>query len=422
MAIPNPSQSDVFTRFFQPVIDAYWQSCRRYLCRELPDFDFLEMGVLRAVTDSKTGRDFLQRHGDHDRKQVDCDLFFKALKSTRRLANTQSINRLLAKTMEASCPDSFASIPELKDFAIYAGDGHWHAAATHDRKYFGSNGVEKKLPVGHFFALDMRTHHLSHIALGEQTARRLKEHDMHAIKRQETDILRQGAPKGTKVIMVWDRAGIDFTYWQKVKRTAGLYFISLEKKNMKLSTLGNRDFDRADERNDGVVSDELVGPGSGGSAIRRVAYVDPVEQKRYVYITTEMTLPPGMIALLYKKRWDIEKVFDEFKNKLCEKKAWGSSAEAKGQNAQFLCLAHNLLVLLEQMLHEEEGVENKKEKKRKAKRLAEVRSKGGNFVATAVQRFTVRPLKFIRWLRNFVYQEVRWGHAVDRLRVIYATL
>jgi len=28
-----------------------------------------------------------------------------------------------------------------------------------------------------------------------------------------------------------------------------------------------------------------------------------------------MTLPPGILALIYKQRWDIEKVFDEFKSK-----------------------------------------------------------------------------------------------------------
>ena len=42
-------------------------------------------------------------------------------------------------------------------------------------------------------------------------------------------------------------------------------------------------------------------------------------------------------------------------------------------------------------------------------------------MATVMQRFTVRPLKFIRRLRNFVYQGVRWERAVTRLRVIYAT-
>ncbi|MFT5470011.1 MAG: hypothetical protein ACI8UO_005135, partial [Verrucomicrobiales bacterium] len=45
---------------------------------------------------------------------------------------------------------------------------------------------------------------------------------------------------------------------------------------------------------------------------------------------------------------------------------------------------------------------------------------GANFVATFLQRCTVRSLKFIRWLRAFVYREVPWNRAVDRLHEIYA--
>lgn len=421
MAILKPSPSDVFTRFFHPVLDAYAHSKRRYLCHEITDCDFLELGVLRAISDSKTGRDFLQRHGDHGRKQVEVDLFFKALKSGRRLENTISINERIAAAMRQSCPDPLADIAELENYAVYAGDGHFHAAAVHDHKFFSGKGEKKKYPVGHFFVLNLRTHHLAHLTVGEQSSRRVKEHDMHAIKRQETDALRQGAPKGTKVIMVWDKAGIDFGYWQKVKRSAGLYFISREKENMDLQRMGNISFDRNDSRNDGVVADEFVGPGSsGGAMLRRVTYLDPVQGNRYVYITTEMNLPPGIIALLYKHRWDIEKVFDELKNKLYEKKAWASSAIAKTQQAQFLCLAHNLLTLLEEMLRKDEGIKNEPERRRKQRRLEKAIKRGGNYVATTLQRFTVRCLKFIRWVRNFVYQEAAWEHAVTRLRQIYA--
>jgi len=39
-----------------------------------------------------------------------------------------------------------------------------------------------------------------------------------------------------------------------------------------------------------------------------------------------------------------QKVFNELKTKLVEKKAWGSAAVAKATQSQFPCLAHNLLV------------------------------------------------------------------------------
>ena len=46
----------------------------------------------------------------------------------------------------------------------------------------------------------------------------------------------------------------------------------------------------------------------------------------YEYLTNllESSVPPGVIAHLYKMRWDIEKSFDEVKNKLGEKKDYHS--------------------------------------------------------------------------------------------------
>lgn len=245
---------------------------------------------------------------------------------------------------------------------------------------------------------------------------------MHALKRLGTDALRGGQPKGKKVILAWDKAGIDFAFRHKVKQSSGLDFISREKENMKLIRCGERSFDRDDHRNAGVLSDEYVGPGGGaGAMLRRITYLDPAEGTRYVYLTTEMGLPPGLLVLIYKQRWDVEKVFDELKTKLVEKKAWGSKATAKATQAQFLCLAHNLMVLLEEDLLKVEQIDNAKERKRKSGRKEKAEKDGTNFVATALQRFTVRTLKFIRWLRNFVYRPTSREAAPARLRHVYAT-
>lgn len=422
MASSQHPDSPVFRRFFQPARDALTGSKSRFLCHRISDETYLAAGVLRCVSDSRTGRDFLQRHGDGGGADISVDLFFKAIQSKRRLNNLASINAGLAPLMAASAEDPFASIPELKGFAIYAGDGHYHAAAVHDPKRLDRSGTMRKEAAGHFFLLDLRNHFLSHLAGAEQGAHRKREHDMHALKRLGTDALRGGQPKGTKVILAWDKAGIDFAFWHKVKQSSGLYFISREKENMKLIRCGERPVDRDDHRNAGVLSDENVGPGGGaGAMLRRITYVDPIEATTYVYLTTEMTLPPGILVLIYKQRWDVEKVFDELKNKLVEKKAWGSSATAKSTQAQFLCLAHNLMVLLEETLLKAEGIDNSKERKRKAGRKEKAEKEGTNFVATALQRFTVRTLKFIRWLRNFVYRPTSWEAALARLRHVYAT-
>ena len=84
-----------------------------------------------------------------------------------------------------------------------------------------------------------------------------------------------------------------------------------------------------------------------------------------------MTLPPGLIAFIYKKRWDIEKVFDQFKNKLMEKKAWAKSPNSKCVQAKFMALTHNLILLLERKIEVEEGISDIKIEKKKQQRINE---------------------------------------------------
>ena len=148
MAFYTASNSPVFTKLFAPLASAYAGSDTRYDCPELTDLDFLEMGVLRCLSSSQTGRDFLQHHADHDRKEVSDDLFFKALKSGRRLANASSVNTRIAPEMASRLNDPYADIPELAGFDLHAGDGHYHAAACHDRR---SPAGGKRSPSGHFF-------------------------------------------------------------------------------------------------------------------------------------------------------------------------------------------------------------------------------------------------------------------------------
>ena len=90
------------------------------------------------------------------------------------------------------------------------------------------------------------------------------------------------------------------------------------------------------------------------------------------------------------------------------------------QQKGVLCLTHNLMVLLEEDIRRVERIDNASERKRKARRKETAEKKGANYIVTALQRFTVKTLKFIRWLRNFVYRETSWETAVARLRRVYA--
>ena len=113
----------------------------------------------------------------------------------------------------------------MSKFDRYAGDGHWHGAAAHD-----PIRDRHKCPTGHFFALNLRTHTLSHLAGADQEARK-QEHDMRALKRQTLDQLRQGARKGRKVLYAWDSACSDYEQWDYWKKRGGIYFITRIKEN-----------------------------------------------------------------------------------------------------------------------------------------------------------------------------------------------
>ena len=245
-----------------------------------------------------------------------------------------------------------------------------------------------------------------------------KEHDISVIKRATLDALRGGTPKGTPVILVWDRTIIDYRFLQKVKDQGGLYFITRPKSNSNLTRVGFQDITPTPV-NQGVTSDELVAPGGTGRIIRRITWIDPDSGEAWQYLTNEMKLSPGFIVFLYRQRWNLEKVYDQFKNKLNEKKSWASNVTAKAAQAVFLCLLDNLMVLFEAALAET-GITNQAEEKRREKVLTERTQRVGKtdrnmpFIIAGFQRLTQRTVKFIRWLRSFFWQ----NRPLDELRLI----
>ena len=410
-------------QFFTPILTACTDAAHRRHCPELTDEAWLQLGVRRALEDRPSGRAFLQHLAASGLEAPETSHFFETLKSARRLGLVAEVSHAVAARLPVLDPPLGESLPELAAFDLYAGDGHFHGAAAHDRRDPG-DGV--KYAVGHFFTLNLRTHALTHLTVADQVARK-KEHDMRALKRTGLAALRQGAVAGRKVLYVWDRAGIDFRQWHDWKHRGGVYFLSREKENMKLETIAQHPWDRADPRNQGVLADELVGT-SQGVSVRRVRYRCPLRGEEFSFLTVEYTLPPGVIAHLYRRRWEIEKVFDECKNKLMENKAWASSPEAKAMQAHFLCMAHNSMVRCETELERDHGVRNEAELTRRAQRLEQEEQRLAKkkvalpVLVRALQRLTVRSVKFIRWLRVQLFARPHHEPDIAALRQLYAVL
>lgn len=413
--------SPVSLQFLQPVLTLL-ADCRAIRsCPGLSDEDWTKLCLVRVLHECRSGRAFLQQYGLSLPRCPEVGAYFECLKSERRLRLVQELNLRLQVLLVGAGRGPLQEVGALKDFECFAGDGHWHGAAVHDPVLDGT-----KYAMGHFYGLNLRTGGVVHLGGADQDARK-KEHDMRALKRLGIPTLRQGTATGRKVLWIWDKAGIDFQQWHRWKVSAGIYFISCAKENMKLEVVGLNRFEAHDPVNAGVLADELVST-SQGVMVRQVRYEDPVSGQRFEFLTNELTLAPGWIAHLYRLRWNVEKVFDDFKNKLSEKKAWASSAVAKQAQAQWLCLAHNLLLLLEAQALVPAGVTNQAEDRRRNQRLNELKARlrqAGRALPHLVEvllQCTQISVKLIRWVRAHFFSSTSWDLALLALRALYAKL
>lgn len=416
MLVSN-SPTTVNSTFFQPLASLLVAGKRSRCCPEFPDEDFLRLGVQRVLELSPSGRAFLQEHGARFEHPPGYSNYFAALHSERRRDVLGVAHDALIATADLTLTDRLAAIPELARYDCFATDGHWHKAATHDVRHEG-----RKQAVGHFYSLNLRTHTLRHLAVGQD----LHEHDMSALKRVTPRGLRQGVAKGRRVLLIHDKAGIDFNYWKRCRHECAVYFLSRVKDNMVYEELACRLWNRADGRNHGVTHDRLVQTREG-HLLRIVAYTDPMSGEAYEFLTNEMDLPPGVLVELYRRRWEAEKVFDQIKNKLGEQKAWATSLVAKEAQALFITLTHNLLLLYEQELERRHGVSNQAEDRRRRQRAEQSEQAGAknqtplSTLVLQVRRATQRSVKFIRWLRQSLRDNAAETTAVLRLKAFYAT-
>lgn len=411
--------SEVRNQFLEPLGQVYRQATTLRNCPAESDWDWLTKGVDRVLSPVRSGRDFLQTFQMFWSRQTQVGPYFETLSSQRRLGMVAECSELLRRRVDAVRPSPLSSFASLSSFNLYAGDGHYLEHATHD-PVLG----ETRWPTGHFFALNLKSQSLFPLMLADLKGRK-KEHDIRALKRQSVAWLRQGAGKGRKVLWVWDKAGVDLPFWQD-RKGSGIYFLSLRKEGMCLEIEQDRALDFTQPINQGVTSDRVV-KDRRGLRVREVTFHNPCDGQVYVYLTSEMTLEPGLLALLYKTRWEIEKVFDETKTKLQEKKSWATSTTAKEMQSHFVAIVHNLLLLLQDLL-QQQGVENIAEIQRKQKRLAQQERELGKTRQTlpllykTLLRFTQASFKLIRWLRTHWLQSTSLHQALLHLRSLYATL
>lgn len=415
----NENDITVDQRFYAPLKEAFQACATSRVCPQYSDLDHALCGIGRVVHNVESGRDWIQQADFELGLNVGVSKFFDALKSPRRAEALSSVaDKLAAMVARRANPssDPFDDCEELKGIAIYATDGHTVAASAHEDEIMG-----KVRPHTHIFSLNLRHHSMKHLQLCSPDVGKKKEHEIKTLKRIPARAMRMGEPKGTKVIHCYDPAIVDYRLWTNWKQSQGVYIITLEKSNSALEFVSEKQWDASDPRNNGVIFDDVAISKSGYS-IRRVSYCDPVTLKRYVFLTTEMTLPPGIIAFLYKLRWDVEKFYDQSKNKFGERKGWGKSEVSKTQQALFIAIAHNLCMIFERLIEKEEEIVDRKSILKRAvrraeeKRIAQDNGNAFNAMVDSCNRITQRSFQFIRWLRSSLRSSASWRPAIDYLR------
>lgn len=405
-------------------------------CNTLLDEDWIKLGVTRVINQDKSGRALLENILTNSGLDINRSGYFNNLSSPRRLKHLEKVHESIADlaNIELSCNDPFSKFSCLLDFEIFSGDGHFHEWACHDPRELrnkkneedksrNNEHQESKVSIQHFYAQNMRTLTMEHLALGLSGNGRIRENDTHALKRVDAKKLRLRNGKRKKVLLVWDRAGQDQPLWHKLKHNHGIYFLTREKKFNVFTVLEENHYDEKSEINMGVLVDEIVEP-SNGVSIRRVTFKCPCTGETYRYLTNlPKSIPPGLVAYFYKCRWDIEKSFDSFKNKYHEKKSWASSNNAKNSNALFLCLTFNLLQLLNKKIKDEEKVEYTYDIDRKKKRLKSHAKKKKTIMPSLWKeciRVSQLPLKFIRWIKTQIFSVGIWSESIAALKTIYS--
>jgi Transposase DDE domain len=280
------------------------------------DGEFLTLGVRRVNTFHPSGRSFLQSARQCDVTEVSLRAYFAAASSLRRLSMVHELNTTLSRKIVAPT-DRFAVFPELAGRDVLALDGHDVRHATHEPPATMASG-RREVPdsVTGVFLRELRSGAARVLAQTDG-----HQHEWAAVKaRPWSDFLWHPDAKGT--ILVIDPVAVDFEFLRGAKFKGGFTVITRTKANLVVRETKSLEWDKKDPRNQGVLSDERVRFGEPGE-FRRIRYQDPETGEVYELLTTEFHLPPGIIAQLYRLRWDIEKFFDACENLLAEKRAWG---------------------------------------------------------------------------------------------------
>jgi IS4 transposase len=133
----------------------------------------------------------------------------------------------------------------------------------------------------------------------------------------------------------------DFAWWDKQKQERN-FMISVLKENSTATFVESIHFDQDHKVNTGIESYSVYQ--NKKAKFHVVVYRDPETGRLHQFISTlPKSMNPGTIAMLYYKRWTIEKAFNNSKSDLTERKAWSSNLNALNSQMHFTAMAYNIM-------------------------------------------------------------------------------
>jgi len=331
--------NDSITKALSAERHPLWQR----LCPELSDTDFVRLGVLRAISIVDSGRHFLQNNKDFYSDHIAHSTYFKSLKSTRRTEMLEAVEiqsyALQCEQLASQDIDYLKQFPELNDYRVEAADGHFIDHAYHTPK--GNKG--KVYAAGFIYAMNLRNGLLRSLCCITNGTQRHQEIPVlrRYIEQHNSPLNRQ-----EKHLYVYDKAVMDYAWWQSQKDQQN-YMISVLKENSVATPVIAIAFDNSHSINTGVEGYDIYE--NKGIRFNVVHYRDPETRKLYRFVTTlPESINPGTIAMLYFKRWTIEKAYNNSKSNLKETKAWSSHFNSLNNQMRLTAMSYNMMRVFEE--------------------------------------------------------------------------
>lgn len=394
----------------QALSSAKYLSWKRH-CPEFSDTEFIEFGVHRCMSSVDSGRHFIQNAKEVFDDECAHSTYFNSLRSIRRMEMLKDVSSasylLLCKEAKEMGIDYLKEFPELNEYEVEAADGHFISHASHTPK----NHEGRVFSAGFVYAMNMRNGFINPIC--KVTNGTEKSHEIPFFKEwveKEVNL--------KKKIYIYDRAAVHYEWWDKQKKR-NIYIISILKENAVIDFVESVDYDKNDPVNLGVKAYDVYRKGKIRFTV--VTYIDPETGNEFKFISTlPVNIRPGTIAMLYYKRWTIEKAFNNSKSDLKEVKAWSSDHIALDIQMRLTGISYNLLRLIEEKSKKESADKihpaELKYKNRLMKRDEDAKLKG---------RF-VNPLHYgariarissptIRTVKNAILRNLLFSELMERL-------